>query len=269
MKLILYIIALVAIAGAAGYSMTNIEKHEQQLADTKAKQLQVKKKKKQVSDKEEELKTEQAAREVAKKSENRLTADKGLKEKDVRDESKLSASYDDDLADLVGQKDEVQKALDQIKEAFKGENIPLDQVESFVTDLENKKKDLNKDNVVLEQEVSVFSSAVEENNAILNDFMLSQLKRRKNLDSNRVSSLITAVDSEWGFVVVKPHADAVINQDSKLVVIRGSKHIGRLTINAIEQEAGRVLANIDYSSLASGMRIRPGDRVILSKPLTQ
>ena len=46
-------------------------------------------------------------------------------------------------------------------------------------------------------------------------------------------------------------------------------HIGRLNINAIEGDAGRVLANIDFSSIVSGMRIRPGDRVILSEPLTQ
>ena len=77
------------------------------------------------------------------------------------------------------------------------------------------------------------------------------------------------MDNEWGFVVLKPHADSMIRRESKLLVIRGNRHIGRLTINAIEVEAGRVLADIDYSSLAPGMRIRPGDRVIMSKSLTQ
>jgi len=104
---------------------------------------------------------------------------------------------------------------------------------------------------------------------VIEDFKKAQIKRRKNLNANKISSLITAVDNEWGFVVVKPHEGAVIRPESKLVVIRGNKHIGRLNINAIENEAGRVLANIDYSSLVRGMRIRPGDRVILSEPLTQ
>ncbi len=120
-----------------------------------------------------------------------------------------------------------------------------------------------------QDEIGIFSDSVKRNNAVLADFKEAQLKRRKSLNANKVSSLITAVDNEWGFVVVKPHSDAMIKQESKLLVIRGNKHIGRLTINAIEVEAGRVLANIDYSSMAPGMRIRPGDRVILSKANTQ
>jgi len=95
----------------------------------------------------------------------------------------------------------------------------------------------------------------------------AQETRRKNLTANGVSSLITSVDNDWGFVIVKPHTDALIKQDSQLIVVRGDKHVGRLSINAIEE--GRVLANINYGSLVSGMRIRPGDRVILGKVLTR
>ncbi|MGJ8657483.1 MAG: hypothetical protein ACSHX6_13625 [Akkermansiaceae bacterium] len=269
MKLILYILALVSIGGAAALSMMNIDKHEEQLALTKTEEGKVRTKKKQVADKETELQDEQGLRDEAKDQNNSLIAEKGIKQNDVKANTKLSASFDDDLEELVSKKDEVQRAMDEIKKALDGENIPLDEVEQFVTGLENRKKDLNKTNVALQQEVSIFSTAVDENKAVLSDFSDAQAKRRKNLAANKVSSLITAVDNEWGFVVVKPHSDAVIKQESKLVVIRGNRHIGRLTINAIEDEGGRVLANIDYSSLASGMRIRPGDRVILNKPLTK
>lgn len=269
MKLITYILALVFIGGAAAFSMMNISKHEEQLKDTKELAAKVRSKKMSVSDREKKLQAEEATRDETKEQNFSLKADKGIKEKDVRDNKKQSADFDDDLEELVSQKDEVQKALTEIEKALDGENIPLDEVEQYVTDLENKKKDLNKTNVALQQEMDVFSTAVTENNAVISDFKEAQIKRRKNLAANKVSSLITAVDNEWGFVVVKPHSDAVIKQESQLVVIRGSKHIGRLSINAIEDEGGRVLANIDYSSLASGMRIRPGDRVILSKPLTK
>jgi len=269
MKLILYIVALVAIAGAAVFSMLNIGKHEEQLALTKTEEGKVRTMKNRVSDKEADLQDEVALRKEAQAQNHDLIASKELKQKDVRDNRKQSASYDDELEGLVGQKDEIQKALDEIKKALNGENIPLDEVEEYVVGLENENKDLNTQNVALQEEVSIFSSAVESNKNVLSDFKEAQLKRRKNLASNKVSSLITAVDQEWGFVVVKPHADSIITEDSKLVVIRGSKHIGRLTINAIESDAGRVLANIDYSSIASGMRIRPGDRVILSEPLTK
>ncbi len=269
MKLILYILALVSIGGAAALSMMNIEKHEEQLSLTNTKAAEVKSKRLQVTKKEKELQSEEDLRAEAKKQNNGLIADKDIKDTEVKDNQKLSASFDDDLEELVAKKDEVQKAIAEIEKELEGEKVALDEVEQYVTDLENKKKDLNKTNVALQEEVSIFSGAVKQNKSVLSDFRDAQTKRRKNLAANRVSSLITAVDNEWGFVVVKPHSDAIIKQESKLVVIRGNKHIGRLTINAIEGEGGRVLANIDYSSLAPGMRIRPGDRVMLSKSLTK
>ncbi|MEZ7955963.1 MAG: hypothetical protein QMC23_08395 [Rubritalea sp.] len=269
MKLILYILALVSIVGAAAFSMMNIEKHDKQLADTKAKLFEVRAKMKQVSVKEGELQDEIVLRTDAKEQNFALDADKALRERDVRDNNKLSADFDSDLEELVGEKDKYNAAIAEIEKELAGEKVPLEKVEEFVTGLENTKKDLNKTNIGLQEEVSVFSDAVKQNNAVLSDFKDAQLRRRKNLGANNVSSLITAVDNEWGFVVLKPHADSMIRRESKLLVIRGNRHIGRLTINAIEVEAGRVLADIDYSSLAPGMRIRPGDRVIMSKSLTQ
>lgn len=269
MKLILYILAIVSIGGAAYFSMQNIEKHEDQLAKTKKKHIDFKNKQIDVAKKEQQFRDEDALRQTESDTKNSLIADKGIKDTDLKQNIKLSASFDEDLAELVAKKDQINQTLAEIKKELEGEAVELDGVEEFVTGLEDKKKDLNKTNVALQEEIVVFTESVNRNQATLADFKQAQLKRRKNLNSNGVSSLITAVDNEWGFVVVKPHADSLIKQDSKLLVIRGNRHIGRLTINAIEKEAGRVLANIDYSSIAPGMRIIPGDRVILSKPLTQ
>ncbi len=97
MKLILYILALVSICGAAALSMMNIEKHEEQLALTKAELIKVINKKKQVSTKEGELQDEETLRTQAKNQNNDLLADKDIKENDVKDNNKLSASFDDDL----------------------------------------------------------------------------------------------------------------------------------------------------------------------------
>jgi len=269
MKLVLYILALVAIGGAIFSSMNNIDMHQKQLDDTKAMENKVRIKKKEVEDMEAKFQSEEGFRVEAKKANNTLLADKDLREQDVRNFTKQSAGYDDDLNDLNAKKEKIQKVIAEIEKELEGQKIPLEEVESYVTNLENKKKDINKTNVALMDEIDVFTKAVKKNNSVLTDFKDAQLKRRNNLDANKVSSLITAVDNEWGFVVVKPHTNSMITQDSKLLVIRGSKHIGRLNINAIEGEAGRVLANIVYSSIAPGMRIRPGDRVILSKPLTK
>ncbi len=269
MKLILYILALVAIGGAAGLSKMNIDKHQEQLDLTKAKEAEVSRKKRDLVSKVTEFTDEASLSAEAKSQYNGLIADKDIREKDVRDNNKLSASLDEGLEELVVEKDKINAAMEALKKGFEGEDIQLDGVAEAVTNLEDEKKELFKNNTAIQEEVGIFDSAVKANQGVLADFRAAQEKRRKNLAANKVSSLITAVDNEWGFVVVKPHSDAIIKQESKLVVIRGNKHIGRLTINAIEDEGARVLANIDYKSIASGMRIRPGDRVILSKPITK
>jgi len=87
--------------------------------------------------------------------------------------------------------------------------------------------------------------------------------RVKSLRQNGLSSIITAVNSSWGFVIIKPHPNAIIDTDSNLIIVRGTQHIGRLNINAVE--ANRVIADIDLDSLVSGARVRAGDRVILAK----
>lgn len=269
MKLIVYIIALVAICGAAFMSMQNISNHEEQLTLTKEGKVNVTKKKVQVANREEERKTEEGLRNEENERNRELIATEELKQKDKRDVTNQSEGFDADLERLLGEKEVINQTIAEIERELEGVNVPLDEVESFVTNLEDTKKDLNKTNIALLEETDEFTGFVANNKAVLTDFQVAQGKRRANLNANKISSLITAVDNEWGFVVVKPHEGAMIKSSSKLVVVRGNKHIGRLNINAIEGEAGRVLANIDYSSLVKGMKIRPGDRVILSEPLTR
>ncbi len=204
MKLILYILALVSIVGAAAFSMMNIEKHEKQLADTKAKLIEVRAEMKKVSVKEGELQNEIVLRTDAKEKNFALDADKALRERDVRDNNKLSADFDSVLAEFVAERDKHNGAIAGIEKELAGEKVPPEKVEEYVAGLENTKKDLNNTNVGLQEEVSVFSDAVKQNIAVLSGFQEAQLKRRKNLGANNVSSLITAVDNEWGFVVVKP-----------------------------------------------------------------
>ena len=269
MKLVVYIIAILAIAGAAFLSKQNITSHEEQLTKTKEQNKKVIAKRVDVEDEDNERIAEVKLRDEQENINIENVETKRIRETDVKNETKLSGSFDDELETLLTEKERINQVIVEIERELQGINVPLEEIESFVTSKEDEKKSLTKRDIALKEEVAIFKGSVEANKSVIENFKASQIKRRNNLNANRISSLITAVDSEWGFVVVKPHEGAIIKPESKLVVIRGNKHIGRLTINAIENEAGRVLANIDYSSLVRGMRIRPGDRVILSEPITQ
>jgi len=268
MKLVLYIIALVAIIGAAAVSMLNIDKHQEQLDLTKAENTKLISKKVDVEDRDEERITEEGLRDAQLTLKDENTTKKELRQKDERDQQKLSANLKAQVEDLLKEKADINATIEGVKQALGGLGVPIEEIAGVVEERENEKKDLENANTALGEQVAIFKGSVEGNKTVISDFKNAQIKRRNNLNANKVSSLITAVDNEWGFVVVKPHEGSLIKPESKLIVIRGNKHIGRLSINAIEGE-GRVLANIDYSSLVRGMKIRPGDRVILSEPVTQ
>lgn len=81
---------------------------------------------------------------------------------------------------------------------------------------------------------------------------------------NAMESVITAADQNWGFVVIGAGSNSGFNPQSSLLVQRGGRRIGSVRPSAIE--ATQTIAEIDMDSLAPGVRIQPGDRVILAKP---
>jgi hypothetical protein len=72
---------------------------------------------------------------------------------------------------------------------------------------------------------------------------------------------VVAVNSEWGFVVLDVGQKEGITPDTKLLVIRGTSTVGKLSI--IDVQGNRTVANILGDTLAQGMSPSPGDRVIL------
>ncbi len=87
--------------------------------------------------------------------------------------------------------------------------------------------------------------------------------RKKAFDRNSLNARVVAVNSDWGFVVVDAGQSRGISEATKLLVIRGSQTVGKLSIVAVQGE--RTVANIIPDTLAAGMSIAPGDRVILEK----
>lgn len=162
---------------------------------------------------------------------------------------------------------EAEGIIAKFEEAFKGENIPVSGIADYVSQLKEDEQGLEAE---LEETVTVAEVAqtkLDSGENVLADFRKREVERARNLSQNSISSLITAVNADWGFVVIKPHPGAVITSDSQLIVVRGGKSLGRLSINAVEPN--RVIADINYDSLAAGARVRAGDRVILAQTLSR
>ena len=91
-------------------------------------------------------------------------------------------------------------------------------------------------------------------------------KRKQRIAGNKAEGRITATDHNWGFAIINVPDDMPLDNTSKLLVKRGAALIGKLSINAIE--GNRIIADIDYPSMAAGMVVQPGDAVVLAKPVT-
>ena len=267
MKAILYIIALVAIAAAGFFTYSNIEPHQEQLTktdDLKRQNVQVRSQiatlVKQVSAQIKEKKAEQDKK-------NDLNSEIGLAVTKIRNLGKQSNELNGSLDGLKEEKANIDRLIAEVEKAAGSVGVTLEEIPEYFEEIQEEKKQLNKKQNSLLAEVERFTNEVTGKKNEVAALQSAETQRRKNLKSNGVSSLITSVDNDWGFVIIKPHTDALIKQDSQLIVVRGDRHVGRLAINAIEN--GRVLANIDYGSLVAGMRIRPGDKVILGRVVTR
>lgn len=85
--------------------------------------------------------------------------------------------------------------------------------------------------------------------------------RKKSFDRNSLVARVVAVNQAWGFVVVDAGQRLGITEATKLLVTRGNKTVGKLSIVSVQND--RTVANILPETLSNGLNIAPGDRVIL------
>jgi hypothetical protein len=85
--------------------------------------------------------------------------------------------------------------------------------------------------------------------------------RKKSFDRNSLVARVVAVNNAWGFVVVDAGQNRGITEATKFLVTRGNQTVGKLSIVSVQKD--RTVANILPETIANGLSIAPGDRVIL------
>ncbi len=95
---------------------------------------------------------------------------------------------------------------------------------------------------------------------------LRATERTTRIARNSISARISAVDQEWGFVVIGAGRNSGFTPQTSLIVERDGQRIARVKPSSVE--ASQTIAEIDLKSLAPGVRLQPGDRVILATPAT-
>lgn len=162
----------------------------------------------------------------------------------------------DDLDGRNAKLAELKLKLDKLPQGVKPETLIEDtnRIKKAIADLQVEAEEKKK-------QVALEEAKVADTRKGLDELIRKIEERKKGFDRNSLSAQIVAVNSDWGFVIVNAGQSKGITEASKLLVTRGTQTVGKLSIVSVQGD--RTVANILPDTLAEGMNIAPGDRVIL------
>ena len=262
---ILHIVVFL-IAGVAAYFSLE---HNRLFEEVRDLRLKTKAENKRVTEnaeaQEKVLKTERDA--LADAEQKRAEATAALESM-----TSLAASVKREAADLEQQIKtqeeelvEMNKDVEEIAKILKdlGEGIELDNLGDKIEEANENKKSLEAKLEELETLVEGAEKLLASNREELERLLRREAERSTRVARNALESIVTAVNQDWGFIVIGAGANSGYSPQTPLLVKRDGRLIGRVTPSAVE--ATQTIAEIDFDSMATGVRIQPGDRVMIAK----
>lgn len=266
MKAILYIVAILVIGGAAFFSLNHSKKFEElqkvrleTIQSHKKTDTQASVKEKELKDASEDLAKSEARREELNQSIATLKAKGTTLETDVADADQTLKTQDGEFAELEKTMEELKKIL-----ASLGGDVTIDNLPEKIQQVQDQKRESEKS---LEEKTTLVAGAEKKlanDRAELDRLFKRDMERNSRISRNAMESVITAVNQDWGFLVIGAGSNSGFTPQTSLIVQRDGRMIGRVVPSAIEPT--QTIAEIDFKSVAPGVRMQPGDRVILTKP---
>ncbi len=268
MKAIFYVLALLVTGAAAYFSYENLTKFEKEKSE-KEKAIATNKvvsgnaDKQQIALDEEKVKLEAADKDKADAEasiENLVAKEKTLR----RDLGELEGVLEEQKAKFA----QLETTRAQLEELLKeaGEQVTLENLPETIKAMEDDKVAKTKKLGELETLVEGGKKAVETNQAEIARLADRSASRDARIRANAMESVVSAVNDDWGFVVIGAGSSTGFTPQTKLLVKRDGRLIAEVKPSSIERS--QTIAEIDPETLAPGARIQPGDRVILANPAT-
>lgn len=268
MKAILYVVAILAAGGAAYFTLEHSKKFE---ALQKVRLDTIAENKKVSADadvKENELKKERAVLAAAESKREELTQSITTLKSTGSTLERQAGELDDTLKSQDAEFVELDKTLKEVNEIVKnlGGDVTLDTLPQKIEEIEEDKKAKQAKVEELQTLVGAAEKLLEKNRAEVDRLVKRKVDRNSRIGRNSMESVVTAVNQDWGFLVIGAGSNSGFTPQTSLIVQRDGRLIGRVQPSSIEPT--QTIAEINFESLATGVRIQPGDRVILAKPTT-
>jgi chromosome segregation ATPase len=176
------------------------------------------------------------------------------------------AKLDVELEGQNAQFAELEKALKKVQAIFAaiGEDVTMETLPVKIAELEEGIKAKRAKVEDLEALIDGAKSSLASKQADVQSLVKRKGARNKRIARNAMEARITAVNQDWGFLVIGAGANSGFTPQTTLLVKRDGRLIGKVNPSAIE--ATQTIAEIDLKSLSPGVRIQRGDSVILAKP---
>jgi hypothetical protein len=264
MKAIIYVVAILVSGGAAYLSLDQSKKFETLEG---ARLETIDKNKKVTADSlvtNQKIKSERDLLNASKERQELMTQSvASLTDSSL---SKELLRLTDDLKTQEEEFAQLNKALEEVNSilANLGGGVTLDTLPAKIQEIDDDKVAKQKKLEELEELASGASKTLATSRAEFDRLSKRLLERNSNIGMNSMEAVVTAVNQDWGFLVIGAGKNSGFTPQSTLLVERDGRMIGR--VRPSSNEPTQTLAEIDFKSLPSGVRLQPGDRVILAKP---
>jgi hypothetical protein len=259
MKLILSTIALFAIAwaGFTGYNAkTSYEdkvKERKDLTNQNINQTEI------LKTKEGKKTSAEAAEKLALEEKAKANAELEAAKSKATELANTLDSVSGDLEVAAAEKKKIDASMEALRGKFPG--IELEEVPRVVKDMETGQKKL----VGEEQDASLVKKRLEEDiakNLAESSRIVEKINQSiKRVEGNTFQATIVAVDNDWNFVVIGAGEKSGLTGESKLLIQRDGRLLGKLLISKLEPNTA--VADVEPGSLKNGVALQAGDQVIL------
>lgn len=266
MKAISYVVAIVVLLGAAYFTLEQRRKFAE-IEDVRLTTIAENRTVSENADTEEaKLKIAKEARATAEQKQEELTQGLAALQSTAstlqREAGELDATIktqDEEFADLEKTRNEVANALKDL-----GEDITLDNLAEKIQGIDEDRKAKQAKLEELETLAGSAEKALASTRAEIDRLVKREIDRSARIGRNSMEAVVSAVNQDWGFLVIGAGSNSGFTPQTSLLVERDGRMIGRVIPSAIEPT--QTIADIDFNSMGAGVRLQPGDRVILAKP---
>ena len=143
-------------------------------------------------------------------------------------------------------------------------DFDIDDIEEFLNDMKETKEQRVTKLDELDVLITGAEKSIEENTSELARQVAREERRQMKITRSGLEAVITGVQQDWGFLVIGAGSNSGFTPQSELIVERDGRMIAKIRPSSIEPT--QTIAEINFDTLEPGVRIQPGDKVIIRNP---